>query len=115
MLLVFLRAQCRPLSACQLRLFGAQRCFYGLRKSCSPVRFDRQSPWLRFQRRGARSKATLTLQDLPQASVEDGLATQEEEIDSPEYPTVIQQAWNNMRKFENCVLLTRMGGFYEVC
>lgn len=32
----------------------------------------------------------------------------------PSYPTVILQAQNNMRKFENCVLLTRVGGFYEM-
>lgn len=33
---------------------------------------------------------------------------------NPQYPTVILQARNNMRKFENCVLLTRVGGFYEL-
>ena len=32
----------------------------------------------------------------------------------PSYPTVVLQARNNMRKFENCVLLTRVGGFYEL-
>ena len=30
------------------------------------------------------------------------------------YPTVIQQARDNMNKFINCVLLTRVGGFYEI-
>jgi len=34
--------------------------------------------------------------------------------DAPAYPTVVLQARNNMRKFENCVLLTRVGGFYEL-
>jgi len=33
---------------------------------------------------------------------------------TPSYPTVVLQARNNMRKFENCVLLTRVGGFYEL-
>ncbi|MCJ1350396.1 MAG: DNA mismatch repair ATPase msh1 [Icmadophila ericetorum] len=41
-----------------------------------------------------------------------------EELDekdaAPMYPTVIQQAYNNMRKFDNCVLLTKVGGFYEL-
>ncbi|KZF25941.1 hypothetical protein L228DRAFT_279203 [Xylona heveae TC161] len=37
-----------------------------------------------------------------------------EDTELPRYPTVVQQAWNNMRKFENCVLLTRVGGFYEL-
>ncbi|KJR83412.1 DNA mismatch repair protein Msh1 [Sporothrix schenckii 1099-18] len=32
----------------------------------------------------------------------------------PAYPTVILQARRNMHKFANCVLLTRVGGFYEL-
>lgn len=34
--------------------------------------------------------------------------------DEPAYPTVVLQARQNMRRFENCVLLTRVGGFYEL-
>lgn len=34
--------------------------------------------------------------------------------DAPQYPTVVQGHRNNMRKFRNCVILTRVGGFYEV-
>jgi hypothetical protein len=34
--------------------------------------------------------------------------------DAPQYPTVIQGAKNNMIKFNNCVLITRVGSFYEV-
>jgi DNA mismatch repair ATPase MutS len=30
------------------------------------------------------------------------------------YPTVVQQSLNNMRKFSHCVLLTRVGNFYEL-
>jgi DNA mismatch repair ATPase MutS len=37
-----------------------------------------------------------------------------EESDGPAYPTVVQQARNNMRKFSHCVVLTRVGSFYEV-
>jgi hypothetical protein len=37
-----------------------------------------------------------------------------ENEDGPAYPTVMQQALNNMRKFSHCVLLTRVGSFYEV-
>lgn len=33
---------------------------------------------------------------------------------SPAYPTVILQVRRNMQKFDNCVLLTRVGGFYEL-
>ncbi|KAF8469087.1 muts domain V [Kalaharituber pfeilii] len=32
----------------------------------------------------------------------------------PAYPPVIQQARENMDKFTNCVVLTRVGGFYEL-
>ncbi|CCU76148.1 DNA mismatch repair protein mutS [Blumeria hordei DH14] len=38
--------------------------------------------------------------------------TQKEEV--LQYPTVILQVRKNMLKFENCVLLTRIGGFYEL-
>ncbi|OAA67912.1 DNA mismatch repair protein [Niveomyces insectorum RCEF 264] len=33
---------------------------------------------------------------------------------SPAYPTVVLQARRNMQKFADCVLLTRVGGFYEL-
>jgi len=35
-------------------------------------------------------------------------------VEEKSYPTVIAQARTNMDKFANCVLLTRVGGFYEV-
>ena len=34
--------------------------------------------------------------------------------DEVAYPTVIQQVRNNIKKFDDCVILTRVGGFYEV-
>lgn len=37
------------------------------------------------------------------------------EDDEPEFPPLLQQVRNNMLKFSHCVLLTRVGGFYEVC
>ncbi|KAK0632319.1 muts domain V [Immersiella caudata] len=36
------------------------------------------------------------------------------EEDGPAYPTVVLQARRNMQKFDGCVLLTRVGGFYEL-
>ncbi|KAF7871714.1 hypothetical protein EAF04_003821 [Stromatinia cepivora] len=36
------------------------------------------------------------------------------EHEPPPYPTVIMQARSNMLKFENCVVVTRVGGFYEL-
>jgi hypothetical protein len=63
--------------------------------------------------RGARTKTKAKLQDLPQGALKledynDG------SDDAPRYPTVVQGHRNNMEKFKNCVVLTRVGGFYEV-
>ncbi|KAK8049168.1 hypothetical protein PG994_010898 [Apiospora phragmitis] len=77
-----------------------------------------------IQTRGKKTKTTVNLADLPQGplmpltptptpsvSGEDDVA---EEDEGPAYPTVVLQARRNMQKFENCVLLTRVGGFYEL-
>lgn len=64
--------------------------------------------------RGAKSRAKLKLGDLPQGALASEAHTEDQKDDPPAYPTVVQQAKNNMRKFDNCVLLTRVGGFYEV-
>lgn len=63
-------------------------------------------------KRYAKRKASITLDDLPQGMV--ALDPLPYELNEPAYPTVVQQARTNMRKFENCVLLTRVGGFYEL-
>ncbi len=67
------------------------------------------------QTRGTKSRATVKLKDLPQGILDSGNTVRDWEDDGPAYPTVVQQARNNMRKFTDCVLLTRVGGFYEVC
>ena len=64
--------------------------------------------------RGAKSRATIPLRDLQHDGNEVRQPLEESKDDGPGYPTVVQQARNNMRKFENCVLLTRVGSFYEV-
>ena len=66
--------------------------------------------------RGAKTQSTVQLQDLPQGVVPAPLQPLKPlgDDDHPVYPTVIQQARDNMRKFNNCVLLTRVGSFYEV-
>ncbi|KAI1820248.1 muts domain V [Xylaria intraflava] len=66
------------------------------------------------QRRG-KTKSSFKLEDLPQALVKaDPLPDLQDHDGLPAYPTVILQARRNMQKFENCVLLTRVGGFYEI-
>ena len=65
--------------------------------------------------RGKKTRSTVKLSDLPQGvfALPETQPAEEEDA-APAYPTVIQQARHNMRKFENCVLLTRVGGFYEL-
>lgn len=66
------------------------------------------------QVRGAKKKVTISLDEIPQVQgLIDGpplppLA------DEPDYPPLLQQVRNSMLKFSHCVLLTRVGGFYEV-
>lgn len=62
--------------------------------------------------RGAKKKASGTLKELPQGTIPLEPLALEEKI--PTLPTVLLQARSNMNRFENCVLLTRVGGFYEL-
>lgn len=97
-------------SSCRL----IQRSFHVL---CKPSAFRKHAsprhPW-RSQNRGAKRSSTANLLDieLPQGVIPlDPLPLEES---TQTLPTVLQQAKNNIRKFENCVLLTRVGGFYEL-
>ncbi|KAL2017491.1 hypothetical protein VTK56DRAFT_2033 [Thermocarpiscus australiensis] len=67
----------------------------------------------RAQVRGKKTRTVAKLDELPQGVVvsSESLPPQEDE---PTYPTVVLQARRNMQKFDNCVLLTRVGGFYEL-
>ena len=66
----------------------------------------------RIYRRGLKTVKTIPLQNLSQGII---LSEPLENLeDEPTYPTVVQQARQHMRSFENCVLLTRVGSFYEV-
>jgi|SRR5579862_676808 len=87
------------------------RCFYN---NYSDVRRKQRRPVTLFTRcqRGAKSSSRVKLADLPQGSIAIEPLPQDE--GKPAYPTVLQQARSNMNKFENCVLLTRVGSFYEV-
>lgn len=67
-----------------------------------------------WQWRGKKIKTTVSLSDLPQGPIQADPLPVIEESDGPAYPTVVLQARRNMDKFDNCVLLTRVGGFYEL-
>jgi hypothetical protein len=66
-----------------------------------------------MQRRGAKKQATVHLDDMHQGVIQlDALPPQDDA--EPEYPPLLHQVRNNMLKFSHCVLVTRVGGFYEV-
>ncbi|OJJ99480.1 hypothetical protein ASPACDRAFT_29909 [Aspergillus aculeatus ATCC 16872] len=73
----------------------------------------RATPTSIVPHRTAKSKSVVKLKDLPQGALklepyEDGAN------DGPQYPVVLQGHRNNMQRFRNCVVLTRVGGFYEL-
>ncbi|GAB7354100.1 hypothetical protein MBLNU459_g4667t2 [Dothideomycetes sp. NU459] len=64
--------------------------------------------------RGAKTKETFKLESLSQGALP---PTPTSEIDVPEapvYPPVIQQHLNHVKQFHDCVVLTRVGNFYEL-
>ena len=64
--------------------------------------------------RGAKTQVTKKLKELAQGAIQaDPLPVIEAE-NATQYPTVIQGVRNNMVKFSNCVVITRVGNFYEV-
>lgn len=65
------------------------------------------------QVRGKKTRTVVKLDELPQGIVVPSEPVPPDE-DEPAYPTVVLQARRNMQKFDNCVLLTRVGGFYEL-
>ncbi|KAI0594459.1 muts domain V-domain-containing protein [Biscogniauxia sp. FL1348] len=68
-----------------------------------------------IQTRGKKTKSSVSLKELPQGALEfTPLPEFDEDAGGPAYPTVVLQARRNMQKFEKCVLLTRVGGFYEL-
>ena len=67
----------------------------------------------RPQNRGKKTKTSVEFKELPQGLIPLEPLAVEDEV-APAYPTVVQQARDNMREFEKCVLLTRVGGFYEL-
>lgn len=80
--------------------------------SCPQRALPRHAFITRPQYRGKKTKTSLNLDDLPQGAIPLDPLPLEDEV--PAYPAVVLQARSHMRKFENCVLLTRVGGFYEL-
>ena len=64
--------------------------------------------------RGLKTKSTKELSAI--SNIEHSKSQSHEHAfkEFPIYPTVVQQALDNMKRYDNCVLLTRVGSFYEV-
>ncbi|KAK6438387.1 MutS protein 1 [Oleoguttula sp. CCFEE 5521] len=67
----------------------------------------------RIHIRGAKRTTTIKASSLPQG-VLPPLPPTEPIQPEKTYPTVLQQHLNNVRKFSDCVVLTRVGDFYEM-
>ncbi|KAI1466861.1 muts domain V-domain-containing protein [Daldinia caldariorum] len=69
--------------------------------------------------RGKKTRSSIRLEDLPQGPIKsakkDARPAPLPDLDEgPAYPTVVLQASRNIKRFDGCVLLTRVGGFYEL-
>jgi hypothetical protein len=126
MLLGHVRCQTRcgppPLTRCtslilRPRIETSKRSFLSLTRPCARPRARPfvVATWTQeLQRRGAKRKASINLDDVPQGAIaSDPLLPQNDA--EPEYPPLLQQVHNTMLKFNHCVVVTRVGGFYEVC
>lgn len=66
------------------------------------------------QIRGKKTSAKTKVKHLPQGNLP-ALQTQTpEQVPEKVYPRVLQQHLNNIRKYPDCVVLTRVGDFYEL-
>jgi hypothetical protein len=92
--------------------------FVGRRSFTSGTHIGLPPSHFHLQVRGKKTKTTLSFDELPQGPLPApaGAAPDEPlpEETGPAYPTVVMQARHNMNKYDNCVLLTRVGGFYEL-
>lgn len=105
------------LLASQTRLKVSGSSFSSLTRPCAKPRATQfaKATWSGgLQRRGAKRKVSIDLDDVPQGAIgPDALSPQDDT--EPDYPPLLQQVRNTMLKFNHCVLVTRVGGFYEVC
>lgn len=72
------------------------------------------TPAARVQRRGAKTRTVVKASSLPQGVLPPLPPDESDNVPAKTYPTVLQQHLNNVRKFTDCVVLTRVGDFYEM-
>lgn len=73
-----------------------------------------QWPCSQIWRRGAKTKTVVKASSLPQGVLPALPPDESDNTPTRPYPTVLQQHLNNVRKFNDCVVLTRVGDFYEM-
>ena len=78
------------------------------------AREARQRSWERSACRGIKSQTTVSLSELQCEATESSIGLPVVDNSGKVYPTVVLQALRNMEQYEKCVLLTRVGSFYEV-
>lgn len=95
-----------------LKCYGCQISIFQVQKRSASFSQSSLVPKKKSSKKGKKSVASINLDSLPQGIIQlEPLALNE---DVRTYPKVVQQARTNMQKFENCVLLTRVGGFFEI-
>ena len=66
------------------------------------------------QSRGGKTKTVVKANELPQGVLPSLPPDPSDNAPTKAYPIVLQQHLNNIRKFPDCVILTRVGDFYEL-
>nr|POF20014.1 muts protein like 1 [Quercus suber] len=69
---------------------------------------------LRSQCRGVKTKTMVKANTLLQGVLPPLPMVEPDESPAKSYPSMLQQHLNNIRKFNDCVVLTRVGDFYEL-
>ncbi|KAK0673262.1 putative muts protein 1 [Cercophora samala] len=109
--------RCGPPGPATVGRCGVRHVTTALFSGPSAASGPRAAPLRHLQLRGKKT-TVVKLDELPQGLIvpppSETPASPVEQDDEPQYPTVVLQARRNMQKFDNCVLLTRVGGFYEL-
>ncbi|KAK1808047.1 MutS protein 1 [Friedmanniomyces endolithicus] len=68
----------------------------------------------RVWQRGVKTRTVVKASSLPQGVLPPLPPDESDKAPTKAYPTMLQQHLNNVRKFKDCVVLTRVGDFYEM-
>ena len=73
-----------------------------------------QRPLSLSRPRAAKSVSSSNLRALAQKPLDGLRPLGNENGKAAKYPTVVQEAYDNMQRYQDCVVLTKVGGFYEL-